>query len=84
MRNRYETCTDGEPAVTNGKLSNLPHFDAKADVAEYIREQKIPAAFLNAGCFMSNFTGALQKVCDSQPESSVRTGRQARTQVEDC
>ncbi|KAI4240357.1 MAG: hypothetical protein L6R40_005183 [Gallowayella cf. fulva] len=47
--------------MTNGKLSHLPHFDAKADVADYIREQKIPASFLNAGCFMSNFTGALQK-----------------------
>ncbi|KAL8995935.1 MAG: hypothetical protein Q9169_004436 [Polycauliona sp. 2 TL-2023] len=47
--------------MTNGKLSHLPHFDAKADVADYIREQKVPAIFLNAGCFMSNFTGALQK-----------------------
>ncbi|KAL8725961.1 MAG: hypothetical protein Q9166_007038 [cf. Caloplaca sp. 2 TL-2023] len=47
--------------VTNGKLSHLPHFDAKADVAEYIREQKIPASFLNAGCFMNNFTESLQK-----------------------
>ncbi|KAL8802531.1 MAG: hypothetical protein Q9182_003771 [Xanthomendoza sp. 2 TL-2023] len=47
--------------MTNGKLSHLPHFDAKADVADYIREQKIPASFLNAGCFMSNFIGPLQK-----------------------
>ncbi|KAL8880990.1 MAG: hypothetical protein Q9198_001713 [Flavoplaca austrocitrina] len=47
--------------MTNGKLPNLPHFDAKAEVADYIREQKIPAVFLNAGCFMTNFTGSLQK-----------------------
>ncbi|KAL8788321.1 MAG: hypothetical protein Q9213_001718 [Squamulea squamosa] len=47
--------------LTNGKLSHLPHFDAKADVADYIREQKIPASFLDAGCFMTNFTQALQK-----------------------
>ncbi|KAI4275952.1 MAG: hypothetical protein LQ337_002825 [Flavoplaca oasis] len=47
--------------MTDGKLDDLPHFDAKAEVADYIREQKIPAVFLNAGCFMSNFTGALQK-----------------------
>ncbi|KAL8852099.1 MAG: hypothetical protein Q9221_003029 [Calogaya cf. arnoldii] len=47
--------------MTNGKLSNLPHFDGKADVAEYIREQKVPAVFLNAGCFMTNFPGSLQK-----------------------
>ncbi|KAL8770200.1 MAG: hypothetical protein Q9209_004042 [Squamulea sp. 1 TL-2023] len=47
--------------MTDGKLSHLPHFDAKADVADYIREQKIPACFLCAGCFMTNFTGALQK-----------------------
>ncbi|KAL8915322.1 MAG: hypothetical protein Q9171_000192 [Xanthocarpia ochracea] len=47
--------------MTNGKLSHLPHFDSKADVNEYIREQKIPSCALNAGCFMSNFIGALQK-----------------------
>ncbi|KAL8671507.1 MAG: hypothetical protein Q9168_003999 [Polycauliona sp. 1 TL-2023] len=47
--------------MTKGKLAHLPHFDAKADVADYIREQKVPAVMLNAGCFMTNFTGALQK-----------------------
>lgn len=63
--------------MTNGKLSHLPHFDAKADVAEYIREQKIPACTLNAGCFMSNFPGALQKVCDTQTDCSFRTETEA-------
>ena len=57
--------------MTNGKLDDLPHFDAKAEVADYIREQTIPAVFLNAGCFMSNFTESLQKVCDFQTDQSA-------------
>ena len=73
-----ETRINQETAVTNGKLSHLPHFDAKADVAEYIREQKIPACALNAGCFMSNFPGALQKVCDTRTDCSFRTETETR------
>ncbi|KAI4225524.1 MAG: hypothetical protein L6R36_003830 [Xanthoria steineri] len=64
--------------MTNGKLPNLPHFDAKADVSDYIREQKIPAAFLNAGCFMSNFPGSLQK---SDQENSLNLNLHPDTKI---
>ncbi|KAL8951058.1 MAG: hypothetical protein Q9222_002951 [Ikaeria aurantiellina] len=47
--------------MTNGKLSHLPHFDSKAEVADYVRANDIPATFLNAGCFMENFPDTLQK-----------------------
>ena len=40
----------------------MKHFDAKAEVEEYVRELSIPATFFYPGCYMSNFPGALQKV----------------------
>ncbi|KAL8920749.1 MAG: hypothetical protein Q9208_006079 [Pyrenodesmia sp. 3 TL-2023] len=42
--------------MTDGKLPHLPHFDSKAEVGEYIREQDIPAVLFHAGCFMSNIS----------------------------
>ncbi|KAL8931965.1 MAG: hypothetical protein Q9211_006616 [Gyalolechia sp. 1 TL-2023] len=51
--------------TTNGKLSHLPHFDSKAEVGEYIREQNIPFTFLHAGFFMTNVSNippGIQKV----------------------
>ncbi|KAI4200251.1 MAG: hypothetical protein LQ346_002407 [Caloplaca aetnensis] len=48
--------------MTNGKLPHLPHFDSKAEIGEYIREQNIPATFFHAGCFMSNISSqSIQK-----------------------
>ncbi|KAL1594337.1 hypothetical protein SLS60_010097 [Paraconiothyrium brasiliense] len=43
--------------LTNGKLTNIHHFDSKAQVEEYIRELGIPATFFLAGYFMSNLPG---------------------------
>jgi len=43
-------------------MSHMAHFDSKADVEEYVRELGIPATFFFAGCYMSNFCAALQKV----------------------
>ncbi|KZF20236.1 NmrA-like family domain-containing protein [Xylona heveae TC161] len=47
--------------LTGGKLSGVTHFDSKAEVAEYIEQQGIPATFYLPACFMSNITGSLQK-----------------------
>lgn len=40
----------------------MKHFDAKAEVEEYVRELGIPATFFYPGTYMSNFPPALQKV----------------------
>ena len=40
--------------LSGGVLDKVAHFDAKADVEEYIREIGIPASFLLPGFFMSN------------------------------
>lgn len=43
-------------SVSNGKLTKVWHFDAKAVVEEYVRELDIPATFLLIGAYMSNHT----------------------------
>lgn len=44
--------------MTNGALTNVQHFDSKAEVEEYIRSQptsKLPiASFFQPGFYMSN------------------------------
>lgn len=45
--------------LTNGKLSQVFHFDSKARVEKYIRELGIPATFFLPGFFMSNLPGGM-------------------------
>ncbi|KAH7053454.1 NmrA family transcriptional regulator [Macrophomina phaseolina] len=47
--------------TTGGRLKNVPQFDGKADIEEYIREKGIPATFYLPGCFMTNFVQSIQK-----------------------
>lgn len=47
--------------VTNGKLSNVYHFDSKAIVEDYVRELGIPATFFLPGFFMSNIPGGMMR-----------------------
>jgi uncharacterized protein YbjT (DUF2867 family) len=47
--------------ATNGRLTNVPHFDRKAEVERYIRSKGIPSTFVLPGYFMSNYT-ALQMI----------------------
>jgi len=46
-----------------GRLPHVAHFDAKADVEEYIRGKGIPTTFIQPGYYMTNFTnlGLLRK-----------------------
>ena len=44
--------------MSKGVLPNVYHFDSKANVEEYIRALGIPASFLHAGVYMSNYPGA--------------------------
>lgn len=45
--------------LSGGKLKNVIHFDAKAEVEEYIRGLPIKSAFFAPGSFMQNFHGVL-------------------------
>lgn len=42
--------------ISNGKYTGIPHFDAKAEVEEYIRGLPIKSAIYTPGWFMQNFT----------------------------
>ncbi|KAK9319368.1 NmrA-domain-containing protein [Lipomyces orientalis] len=43
--------------LSNGKLPNVYHFDSKAKVEEYARQNGIPATFFLPGFYMSNIPG---------------------------
>lgn len=42
--------------TTGGRLKDVPHFDHKAQVEQYIRSLGLPASFVLPGYFMSNYT----------------------------
>ena len=42
--------------ISNGKYTQIAHFDAKAEVEEYIRGLPIKSAIYTPGWFMQNFT----------------------------
>ncbi|PFH57913.1 hypothetical protein XA68_14419 [Ophiocordyceps unilateralis] len=50
--------------LSEGKLTGITHFDSKAWVEEYIRASGVPATFVLAGLFMSNFFGFIRKTDD--------------------
>lgn len=47
--------------TTGGRLSHVPHFDAKAKVEQYIVSTGVPCTFVLAGYFMSNYLQMLRK-----------------------
>jgi uncharacterized protein YbjT (DUF2867 family) len=49
---------------TKGRLSNVPHFDSKANIEKYIRASKIKCTFVLPGYYMSNFTQMITKAND--------------------
>ncbi|KAG9258438.1 uncharacterized protein F5Z01DRAFT_679082 [Emericellopsis atlantica] len=50
--------------ATNGRLSHVLHFDAKADGTEYIRQSGVPVTAFLPGYFLSNFFNSFQKQTD--------------------
>jgi uncharacterized protein YbjT (DUF2867 family) len=46
---------------TNGRLTHVPHFDSKADIAKYIRSSGLKYTFFLPGYYMSNYTQMLAK-----------------------
>ncbi|RCI13557.1 hypothetical protein L249_5606 [Ophiocordyceps polyrhachis-furcata BCC 54312] len=47
--------------LSQGRLTGITHFDSKAWIEEYIRASGVPATFVLAGLFMSNFLGFIRK-----------------------
>ncbi|KAF7556401.1 hypothetical protein G7Z17_g1454 [Cylindrodendrum hubeiense] len=47
--------------ASEGKLTNINHFDSKAKVEEYIRNSGVPASFVLPGLFMSNLFEWIKK-----------------------
>lgn len=47
--------------ATEGRLSHVPHFDGKAEIASYIKSTGIPCAFILPGYYMSNLPQFMQK-----------------------
>lgn len=64
--------------TTNGRLSNVPHFDGKSDVEQYIRDSGVPATFYLPGYFMSNLEMALQPGQDGALTWALPIGKDAK------
>lgn len=47
--------------LSGGRLTHISHFDAKADVEQYIRDIGVPATFVLAGLYMSNFFDVIRR-----------------------
>jgi uncharacterized protein YbjT (DUF2867 family) len=45
--------------ISGGKLTNVYHFDSKAQVAEYALEAGVPVTFFMPGYFMTNLPGGM-------------------------
>lgn len=64
--------------LTNGRLSHVPHFEAKADIEEYIRNSGVPASFYLPGYFMTNLTMTVQKGEDGSLSLAYPVGKDAK------
>jgi len=51
---------------TNGKFTNVKHFDSKAKVEVYAREVGLPSTFFMPAAFMSSMFGNFKKVGNLQ------------------
>jgi len=56
--------------LTGGKLSQVHHFDSKAEVEKYIRSIGVPSSFFLPGFFMSNLPG---KMIRPSPQTNAYT-----------
>ncbi|KAH8822052.1 hypothetical protein F5884DRAFT_717404 [Xylogone sp. PMI_703] len=58
--------TPSAVAISSGTLNQVAHFDAKADVEDYIRSLPIRHTFYAPGAFMQNFLGPFRPQPDGQ------------------
>lgn len=64
--------------TTGGRLSHVPHFDAKAKVEQYIVSTGVPCTFVLAGYFMSNYLQMLRKNEDGSYALAYPVSSQAK------
>lgn len=56
--------------LSNGALPNVHHFDGKAEVEDYVRKNGLPASFLFAGMYMTNFK-KMELMAAAKDDSSI-------------
>ncbi|KAK3903310.1 NmrA-like family domain-containing protein 1 [Staphylotrichum tortipilum] len=64
--------------TSRGRLTHVPHFDAKADIEQYIRGTGVPSTFVLPGYFMSNFTHMLRPKEDGSLTLAFPVSSQAK------
>ena len=64
--------------ATNGRLSHVHHFEAKADIEEYIKKIGVPASFYLPGYFMSNFKQSIRKSEDGSLSFAMPVSKDAK------
>ncbi|KAJ5600423.1 hypothetical protein N7450_001490 [Penicillium hetheringtonii] len=63
---------------TKGRLTQVPHFDSKANVEKYIRESGVRCSFVLPGYYMSNFTQMLTRAEDGSYQLFYPVGNKAK------
>lgn len=64
--------------TSGGRLTHVPHFDAKADIEEYIRGTGVPSTFVLPGYFMSNLPHMIRPKEDGTLTLSLPVSSQAK------
>ena len=64
--------------TSGGRLTHVPHFDAKAKVEQYIRSIGIPSTFVLPGYFMSNYLEMLRKGEDGSYTLAYPVGSESK------
>lgn len=63
---------------TKGHLTNVPHFDSKANVEKYIRASGVGCSFMLPGYYMGNFTQMLVRAEDGSYQLFYPVGKEAK------
>ncbi len=64
--------------TSGGRLTHVPHFDAKAKIEEYIVSTGVPCTFVLPGYFMSNFVSSFRKKDDGSYTLACPVSSQAK------
>lgn len=70
--------------ASQGRLSNIHHFDGKAEIEEYIRAIGVPATFFLPGTFMSSFKDMIRQQDDGSYLFTLPVGDNARLPLFDA